>query len=77
MAKENMILPVIMPVKDRLELTKQTVDYENHYSVFPDFVWEKLFSLTGWSVLKFRAENYFFDSSQVWDSEYRYLLKAV
>jgi len=57
--------------------TPRMVNYTNHYSVFPDFVWERLFVLSGWAIEKFRAENYFFDTSQVWDSEYRYLLKTV
>jgi hypothetical protein len=59
--------------------TERMINYQNHYSVFSNIVWEKFFSLTGWSVLKFRAENYFFDGHpavSVWDSEYRYLLKA-
>ncbi len=57
--------------------TQRMINYKNHYSVFPDFVWERLFTLAGWSVKKFRAESYFFDVSQVWDSEYRYLLKKI
>jgi len=58
-------------------LTQRMVNYTNHYSVFPDFVWERLFVLSGWAIKKFRAENYFFDPDKTWDSEYRYLLKTV
>jgi len=57
--------------------TEPMIEYQNHYSVFDSKVWEQLFKIAGWKVLKFKEINYFFRPDKTWDAEYRYLLEKT
>ena len=57
------------------EPTRLSIDYPNHYSVFRKRLWEKLFGLAGFKVVRYKKARYYFED--VWFYEYRWLLKTV
>lgn len=47
----------------------------DHYSVFDQVGWEKLFQVAGWKVRKFEQAPYFLNEFGEYDEEYRWLLE--
>ena len=53
--------------------TEEMVDWQNHYSVFDDRTWRRLFEISHWKVIRF-ADNKYFGRTKDDLLEYRYLL---
>lgn len=49
----------------------------DHYSVFDQIMWEKLFTVAGWEIVSFKQAPYLEYEAEKFDEEYRWLLKKA